>query len=88
MKDETPRCHRVQAAVKLTQPDVPQQEGWQGLKTEAFDANSEDVVHELVDLLLVNYSSRKHCVVIHAKKQSFCVKSRAIYLSDAVKTTS
>ena len=27
MKDETPHCHRVQAAVKLTQPDVPQQEG-------------------------------------------------------------
>ena len=30
MKDETPHCHRVQAAVKLTRPDVSQPEGWQG----------------------------------------------------------
>ena len=57
-------------------------------KMEAFDANSEDVVQELVGLLLVNYSSREHCVVIHAKKQSFSVKSGAISLSDAVRTTS
>ena len=56
--------------------------------TEAFDANSEDVVWELVGLLLVNYNSREHCVVIHAKKQSFSVKSRAISLSDTVKTSS
>ena len=53
---------------------------------EAFDANSEDVVYEFVGLLLVNYSSREHCVVIHAKKQNFSVKSRALSLSDAVRT--
>ena len=54
--------------------------------TEAFDANSEDVVYELVGLLIVNYNSREHCVVIRAKKQSFSVGSRAISLSDTVKT--
>ena len=55
-------------------------------KMEAFDANSEDVVYEFVGLLLVNNSSREHCVVIHAKKQNFSVKSRALSLLDAVKT--
>ena len=56
--------------------------------TEAFDANSEDVVCELVGLLLVNFNSREHCVVIRAMKQNFSVKSRAISLSDTVKTSS
>jgi len=32
MKDETPHCHRAQAAAKLTHPDVSQEEGWQGPK--------------------------------------------------------
>ena len=88
MKDETPHCHRVQAGVLLTQPDVPASRRLARTKTEAFDAKSEDVVYELVGLLIVNYNSREHCVVIHAKKQSFSVKSRAISLSDTVKTTS
>ena len=37
-------------------------------KTEAFDANTKDVVYALVGLLLVNYNSREQCVVIHSKK--------------------
>ena len=32
--------------------------------------------------------SREHCVVIHAKKQSFSVKIRTISLSVTVKTSS
>ena len=87
LKDETPDCHRIQGRCQADTARCAATRGWQGPKRRRFDANSEDVCPELVGLLLVNYSSREHCVVIHAKKQSFSVKSGAISLSDAVRTT-
>ena len=43
-------------------------------RTEAFEADSNNVVEELVGLLLVHYCSRDLCVVIRAEDAEFSLR--------------